>query len=47
MREAYHALEEAEQRGASPREVERLADAFTQASAVYGAAVARVPGEER
>jgi hypothetical protein len=47
MREAYLALEEAEQRGASPREVERLADAFAQASEVYGAAAASVPGEER
>jgi hypothetical protein len=39
MREAYLALEEAEQRGISRKELERLAEAFTQASEVYGAAV--------
>jgi hypothetical protein len=40
MREAYLALEEAEQRGASPHELERLADVFDQESAGYGAALA-------
>jgi hypothetical protein len=40
MREAYLALEEAEQRGAPWRELERLADRVTQESATYGAAIA-------
>jgi hypothetical protein len=38
MREAHLALEEAEQRGAPPRELERVAAAFDHAMAVYGAA---------
>jgi hypothetical protein len=42
MREAYMALEEAEQRGGPSKEVERLAHVFTHASTAYGAAVARV-----
>jgi hypothetical protein len=46
MREAYLALEETEQRGAQWREPERLADVFTQVSALYGAAFASVPCEE-
>jgi hypothetical protein len=40
MREAYLALEEAEQRGGSLRELERLADVFAQESEGYGAALA-------
>jgi hypothetical protein len=42
MREAHLALEEAEQRGVSAREVERLATVFDQAMAVYEAAQAAV-----
>jgi hypothetical protein len=38
MREVHLALKEAEQRGAPPREVERVAMAFDQAMAVYEAA---------
>jgi hypothetical protein len=38
MREAYLAMDEAEQRGTSPRELERVAGAFDRAVAVYGAA---------
>jgi hypothetical protein len=43
MREAYLALEEAEQQGASQRELERLADVFAHESAVAAAVAGAIP----